>query len=99
MRPAPLHGRGICRTSAGASWRWLQRALHPAPNAEAPPPTTVKLPVRIADFEENDALQSDRLYRYLKDRGHRLSEIAILSEDETAYGGLPDAAVRSRESE
>ena len=82
-----------------ASWRWLQRALHPAPNSEAPPPTTVKLPVRIADFEENDALQSDRLYRYLKDRGHRLSEIAILSEDETAYGGLPDAAVRSTEAE
>ena len=78
-----------------ASWRWLKRELNPPPSPGAPPPTTVKLPVRIADFEENDALQTDRLYRYLKDRGHRLAEIAILSEDETAYGGLPDAAARS----
>ena len=82
-----------------ASWRWLKRQLNPAPVPGAPPPTTVKLPVRIADFEENDALQTDRLYRYLKDRGHRLSEIAVLSEDETAYGGLPDAAIRSTETE
>ncbi len=76
-----------------ASWRWLERELNPPPDSGTPP-TTVKLPVRIADFEENDALQTDRFYRYLKDRGHRLSEIAILSEDETAYGGLPDAASR-----
>jgi hypothetical protein len=81
-----------------ASWQWLKRQLNPALDHGTPAPTTVKLPVRIADFEENDALQTDRLYRYLKDRGHRLSEIAILSEDETAYGGLPDAAVRSTES-
>jgi hypothetical protein len=81
-----------------ASWRWLNRQLHPAPSSGAPP-TTVKLPVRAADFEENDALQTDRLYRYLKDRSYRLSEIAIISEDETAYGGLPDAAAHSSESE
>lgn len=81
-----------------ASWRWLNRELNPPPSP-GPPPTTVKLPVRVADFEENDALQTDRLYRYLKDRGHRLSEIAILSEDETAYGGLPDAAARSSETD
>jgi len=80
------------------SWRWLNRQLNP-PASSGPPPTTVKLPVRMADFEENDALQTDRLYRYLKDRDHRLSEIAILSEDETAYGGLPDAAARSTETE
>jgi len=48
------------------------------------------LPVRTADFEENDAIQIDRYFKYLTDRGHSLSEIAILSEDETAYGGLPD---------
>jgi hypothetical protein len=80
-----------------ASWRWLKRQLNPSgpQSALGLPPTTVKLPVRVADFEENDALQTDRLYRYLEDRGHRLSEIAILSEDETAYGGLPDAAARS----
>ncbi len=81
-----------------ASWRWLNRQLNPPPSS-GPPPTTVRLPVRIADFEENDALQTDRLYRYLKDRGHRLAEVAILSEDETTYGGLPDAAARSSESQ
>jgi hypothetical protein len=48
------------------------------------------LPVRTADFEENDAIQIDRYFKYLTDRSHSLSEIAILSEDETAYGGLPD---------
>src|SRR5579862_6590907 len=81
-----------------ASWRWLNRELNPPPSS-GPPPTTVKLPVRIADFEENDALHTDRLYRYLKDRGHRLSEVEILSEDETAYGGLPDAAARPSETD
>ena len=77
-----------------ASWRWLKSELNPPPET-GPSPTTVKLPVRIADFEENDALQTDRFYRYLEDRGHRLSEVAVLSEDETAYGGLPDASVRT----
>jgi hypothetical protein len=79
-----------------ASWRWLQRELNP-PLSSGAAPTTVQLPVRIADFEENDAVQSDRFYRYLEDRGHRLSEVAVLSEDETAYGGLPDAAARLRD--
>ena len=48
------------------------------------------LPVRTSDFEENDAVQIDHYFKYLSERGHSLSEIAILSEDETAYGGLPD---------
>jgi len=48
------------------------------------------LPVRTADFEENDAIHIDRYFQYLTKRGHHLSEVAILSEDETAYGGLPD---------
>ncbi len=74
-----------------ASWHWLKTELDPPASPASLSPTTVRIPVRIADFEENDALQADRFYRYLKDRGHRLSEIAILSEDETAYGGLPDA--------
>jgi hypothetical protein len=72
-----------------ASWYWLKTQLNPPVGTS--PPTTVRLPVRVADFEENDSLQSDRLYRYLKDRGHKLAEIAIISEDETAYGGLPDS--------
>jgi hypothetical protein len=68
-----------------ASWRWLQVMF----SKQAQP--AFKLPLRSADFEENDALQIDHFYRYLEDRGHRISEVAILSEDETAYGGLPDA--------
>ncbi|MGA2415976.1 MAG: hypothetical protein ABSF59_16095 [Candidatus Sulfotelmatobacter sp.] len=46
--------------------------------------------VRTEDFQENDAIQIDRYFKYLTDRGHALTEVAILSEDETAYGGLPD---------
>lgn len=72
-----------------SSWRWLQTAL--SPSTSNPP----LLPVRISDFEENDAVQIDRFYHYLKDRGHHFSEVAILSEDETAYGGLPDASSRA----
>ena len=71
------------RISGCRSWRWLQ--------AQLPPTDSGSNPVRLADFEQNDALQTDRLYRYLVDRGQRLKEVAILSEDETAYGGLPDA--------
>jgi hypothetical protein len=49
------------------------------------------VPVHVADFSQNDAIQVDRYFRYLRDRGHSVSEVAILSEDETAYGSLPDA--------
>lgn len=72
-----------------SSWRWLTLQL----NRASPPPgvATPSVPVRLSDFEENDAVQTDRFYKYLVDRGHRLSEVAVLSEDETAYGGLPDA--------
>jgi hypothetical protein len=63
-----------------SSWHWLNRQL----NGKG------ELPVRTSDFNENDAVQIDRFFRYLGDRGHALSEVAILSEDETAYGGLPD---------
>jgi len=63
-----------------SSWRWLNEQLKERQD----------LPVRTSDFDENDAVLIDRFYRYLKDRGHALSEVAILSEDETAYGGLPD---------
>lgn len=80
-----------------ASWRWLNQQFNPP--ASSPTPASLRRPVRVADFEENDALQTDRLYRYLKDRGERLSEVAILSEDETAYGGLPDAAAHASDSE
>ena len=64
------------------SWMWLKKQL----NSSAK-----NLPVRVADFNENDAIQIDRFYKFVNDRGHALSEVAVLSEDETAYGGLPDA--------
>ena len=68
-----------------ASWKWMKSQLDP------PRPAPL-LPVRIADFEENDAVQTDRFFQFLKDRGHHLSEVAVLSEDETAYGSLPDSS-------
>ncbi len=63
-----------------SSFRWLQDELH----------QWSPVPVMVADFSENDAIQVDRYFKYLSDRGHSVSEVAILSEDETAYGGLPD---------
>jgi hypothetical protein len=48
------------------------------------------VPVRTADFDESDIVEIDRYFQYLSERGHFLSEVALLSEDETAYGGLPD---------
>jgi hypothetical protein len=64
-----------------SAYRWLNDELD----------KTTPIPVRTADFDENDAIQIDRYFRYLKQRGHSLSEVAILSEDETAYGGLADS--------
>jgi hypothetical protein len=63
-----------------SSLRWLKDELK----------TWDRVPVHVADFSQNDAIQVDRYFRYLHDRGHSVSEVAILSEDETAYGGLPD---------
>jgi len=61
-----------------SSVRWLQEELQ----------KWDPVPVHVADFRENDTIQIDRYFRYLHDRGHSVSEVAILSEDETAYGGL-----------
>ena len=69
-----------------SSWVWLKEQLNRGGN---------ELPVRTSDFDENDAIQIDRFYRFVTDRGHALSEVAVLSEDETAYGGLPDAPVHT----
>ncbi len=66
-------------------WKWLNRELH----------AQDMLPTRTADFVENDAIQINRFYHFLIDRGHSLSEVAIISEDETAYGGLPDSRPQS----
>jgi len=64
-------------------YRWLSEELS----------KSTTFPARFADFNQNDAIQVDRYFRYLRDQGHLLSEVAILSEDETAYGGLPDISL------
>ena len=64
------------------SYKWLSDELQ-SPG--------MRMRVRLADFNQNDAVQIDRYFKYLKERNHSLSEVAILSEDETAYGGLPDS--------
>lgn len=64
-------------------YRWLSEELS----------KSATFPARFADFNQNDAIQVDRYFRYLRDQGHILSEVAILSEDETAYGGLPDISL------
>ena len=43
--------------------------------------------VTFRNFQENDELQIYRFISYLKRQGTHPSDIAILSEDETAYGG------------
>jgi hypothetical protein len=70
------------------SWRWLNAQLN----------GSTKLPVRTSDFDENDAIQIDRFFKWIAAQGHALSEVAVLSEDETAYGGLPDARARPTEA-
>ncbi len=62
-----------------SSYKWLRDELG----------TLHTPPVRIADFDQNDLIQIDHYFQFLSDRGHEPSEVAILSEDETAYGGLP----------
>jgi hypothetical protein len=68
-----------------SSYRWLKEELR----------NSSPIPARLADFNQNDAIQVDRYFKYLENQGHSLSEVAILSEDETAYGGLPDVPTSS----
>ena len=53
---------------------------------------TETLPVRMADSRRTTRCSRTAL-SLLNDRGNRLSELAVVSEDETAYGGLPDSAL------
>jgi hypothetical protein len=43
---------------------------------------------KLRVFQENDELQLHRLFQYLQRQGEHLRNLAILSEDETAYGGF-----------
>jgi hypothetical protein len=62
-----------------SSYAWLKHEVS----------TFHKPPVRTEDFDQNDLIQIDHYFQFLQERGHEVSEVAILSEDETAYGGLP----------
>lgn len=42
---------------------------------------------RFGVFQENDDLQLHRFFDYLVQQGEELTNVAIVSEDETAYGG------------
>ena len=68
-----------------SSYEWLKNEVR----------TLRTLPVQTADYDQNDLIQIDHYFQFLSDRGHEPSEVAILSEDETAYGGLPVSAAKS----
>jgi hypothetical protein len=60
--------------------RWFQKSLE-----------LRKAPTTFGSFSENDELQIYRLLNYLRYQGTATSEVAILSEDETAYAGAPSS--------
>jgi hypothetical protein len=43
-------------------------------------------------YNESDALLTERLCAYLKREGYDLGRLAFLSEDETAFGGVPEVS-------
>ena len=58
-----------------------------------------KLPyIRFGAFQENDDLQIDRFLHYLNSENIQSSEVAILSEDETAYGFIEKRQSESSQS-
>jgi hypothetical protein len=50
-------------------------------------------------FDESDSLMTDRFLCYLHNAGYHLSRVAILSEDETAFGQLPSVKEESGKPE
>ena len=46
---------------------------------------------RFRTFYESDSLMTDRFLRYLQHGGYRLSKVAIVSEDGTAFGKAPSS--------
>ncbi len=47
------------------------------------------VPLDFRTYEESDAVKTDRLCRYLKLENYKVSRVAFISEDETAYGVAP----------
>jgi hypothetical protein len=77
----PVHGAYVFSGNVAgcASIEWFQRSV-----------IEDGLPVSFGAFQENDDLEIYRFLQYLHAEGADLKEVAILSEDETAYGS-PDA--------
>jgi len=48
---------------------------------------TYQGPYRFRTFLESDSLMTDRFLCYLRHEGYNLNHVAILSEDQTAFGG------------
>jgi|GEM_PF-3443769 len=68
-----------------SSIRWFQRKIADSRDLGL---TT------FGSFQENDELQIYRMLNYLKYQGADTSDVAILSEDETAYASAPPPAPR-----
>jgi hypothetical protein len=79
-------------TNADANVGWFQNFLA----ARNPPelPANQGPPYRFRTFLESDSLMTDRFLCYLQHEGYDLNRVAILSEDQTAYGkaGAANAA-------
>lgn len=64
-------------TSASSSVRWFKEFLEHHQQL---------LKVEFRTFFESDSLMTDRFLCYLQQEGYELNKVAILSEDETAFG-------------
>lgn len=65
--------------SSGPSYRWFQRFLTSGKERRG----------TFKTFMEDDSVMMDRFCNYIRNEGYRLDRIAILSEDETAFGKEP----------
>ncbi|WP_158790009.1 hypothetical protein [Granulicella sp. L60] len=54
--------------------------------------TLMPMPIEFAAFSENESVKTFRLLRYFKTEDIDPEKVAIISEDETAYGSLPKSA-------
>jgi hypothetical protein len=65
--------------SSGPSYRWFQSFLKSGKEGRG----------TFKTFMEDDSVMMDRFCGYIRNEGYRLDRIAILSEDETAFGKEP----------
>ena len=77
-------------TSASSSVRWFQLFLWHQEELLKAGPEHQNVTLHFRTFYESDSLMTDRFLCYLQQEGYPLDKVAILSEDETAYGREPD---------